>query len=61
MCGSIASVSGKAIEDCYVIAKYDYVAQGSQELSLRKNDKLLLLDEATSALDAENEAMGICP
>ena len=30
---------GKAIEDCYVIAKYDYVAQGSQELSLRKNDK----------------------
>ncbi|XP_057375287.1 cytoplasmic protein NCK2-like [Daphnia carinata] len=37
---------GKAIEDCYVIAKYDYVAQGSQELSLRKNDKLLLLDDS---------------
>ena len=30
-------ITGKAIEDCYVIAKYDYVAQGTQELSLRKN------------------------
>lgn len=37
---------GKAIEDCYVIAKYDYVAQGTQELNLRKNDKLLLLDDS---------------
>ena len=39
-------VTGKAIEDCYVIAKYDYVAQGTQELSLRKNEKLLLLDDS---------------
>ena len=39
-------ITGKAIEDCYVIAKYDYVAQGTQELSLRKNEKLLLLDDS---------------
>jgi len=28
------------------VAKYDYVAQGTQELSLRKNEKLLLLDDS---------------
>ncbi|OQR76632.1 cytoplasmic protein NCK1-like [Tropilaelaps mercedesae] len=33
-------------EEQYVVAKYDYAAQGSQELDLRKGDKLLLLDDS---------------
>ncbi|XP_021945888.1 cytoplasmic protein NCK2 isoform X2 [Folsomia candida] len=32
-------------EFCYVVAKYDYTAQGAQELDLRKNEKYLLLDD----------------
>lgn len=30
----------------YVIAKYDYSAQGAQELDLRKNERYLLLDDS---------------
>lgn len=30
----------------YVIAKYDYTAQGSQELDLKKNEKLILIDDS---------------
>ena len=30
----------------YVIAKYDYTAQDSQELDIKKNEKLLLLDDS---------------
>jgi NCK adaptor protein 2 len=30
----------------YVVAKYDYSAQGAQELDLRKNDRYLLLDDS---------------
>lgn len=30
---------------CYVVAKYDYAAQGAQELDLRKNERYLLLDD----------------
>ncbi|RXG68229.1 Tyrosine-protein kinase ITK/TSK [Armadillidium vulgare] len=33
-------------EECYVLAKYDYPAQGSHELDLRKNERLLLLDDS---------------
>ncbi|XP_045136544.1 cytoplasmic protein NCK1-like isoform X1 [Portunus trituberculatus] len=33
-------------EDCWVTAKYDYSAQGSHELDLRKNERLLLLDDS---------------
>lgn len=40
-------VPGKAgNEETYVVAKYDYVAQGSQELSLRKHERLVLLDDS---------------
>lgn len=28
----------------FSLAKYDYTAQGAQELDLRKNEKYLLLD-----------------
>lgn len=39
--------NNKAQEDvCYVIAKYDYAAQGTQELDLRKNDRYMLLDDS---------------
>ncbi|XP_069698524.1 SH2/SH3 adapter protein dreadlocks isoform X2 [Periplaneta americana] len=31
---------------CYVVAKYDYAAQGAQELDLRKNERYLLLDDS---------------
>ncbi|XP_011495001.1 PREDICTED: cytoplasmic protein NCK1 isoform X2 [Ceratosolen solmsi marchali] len=39
---------GKTIQDdvCYVVAKYDYEAQGAQELDLRKNERYLLLDDS---------------
>jgi len=30
----------------YVVAKYDYSAQGAQELPLRKNERYLLLDDS---------------
>lgn len=42
------SFSGKSQEGdvCYVVAKYDYTAQGSQELDLRKNERYLLLDDS---------------
>ncbi|KAI1285962.1 Cytoplasmic protein NCK1 [Halotydeus destructor] len=33
-------------DEVYVVAKYDYVAQGSQELDLKKNEKLILLDDS---------------
>lgn len=33
-------------EEVYVIAKYDYTAQDSQELDIKKNEKLLLLDDS---------------
>lgn len=33
-------------DDVYVVAKYDYTAQGSQELDLKKNEKLILLDDS---------------
>lgn len=32
--------------ESYVIAKYDYQSQGSQELSIKKGDRLLLLDDS---------------
>ncbi|XP_066587000.1 SH2/SH3 adapter protein dreadlocks isoform X1 [Prorops nasuta] len=39
---------GKTNQDdvCYVVAKYDYGAQGAQELDLRKNERYLLLDDS---------------
>ncbi|GBP34590.1 Cytoplasmic protein NCK1 [Eumeta japonica] len=39
---------GKGAQDdvCYVVAKYDYAAQGAQELDLRKNERYLLLDDS---------------
>ena len=41
-------VAGKANQEdaCHVIAKYDYTAQGAQELDLKKNDRYLLLDDS---------------
>lgn len=41
MAGSI-----KQEDVCYVVAKYDYAAQGAQELDLRKNERYLLLDDS---------------
>lgn len=40
--------AGKTGQDdvCYVVAKYDYAAQGAQELDLRKNERYLLLDDS---------------
>ncbi|CAB0029816.1 unnamed protein product [Trichogramma brassicae] len=39
---------GKSNQDdvCHVVAKYDYEAQGAQELDLRKNERYLLLDDS---------------
>ncbi|XP_017784323.1 PREDICTED: cytoplasmic protein NCK1 isoform X2 [Nicrophorus vespilloides] len=39
---------GKTSQDdvCYVVAKYDYAAQGAQELDLRKNERYQLLDDS---------------
>lgn len=40
--------TGKNNQDdvCYVVAKYDYTAQGAQELELRKNERYMLLDDS---------------
>ncbi|CAG2117838.1 unnamed protein product [Medioppia subpectinata] len=38
--------SGGRGEEVVVIAKYDYTAQGSQELDLKKGDRLSLLDDS---------------
>lgn len=38
--------SMKQDDICYVVAKYDYAAQGAQELDLRKNERYLLLDDS---------------
>jgi hypothetical protein len=40
--------AGKTGQDdiCHVVAKYDYAAQGPQELDLRKNERYLLLDDS---------------
>lgn len=45
---AVIYISGKTSQDdvCYVVAKYDYGAQGAQELDLRKNDRYLLLDDS---------------
>lgn len=32
-------------EEVYVIAKYDYKAQGGQELDMKKHERLMLLDD----------------
>lgn len=50
---------GKCGEEVYVIAKYDYTAQGSQELDLKKNEKLTLLDDTKNwwkVLNSKNQA-----
>ena len=42
-----------------VIAKYDYSAQGSQELDLKKNERLVLLDDSKhwwKVLNAKNQS-----
>lgn len=45
MAGSMKQ--GKTQDDiCYVLAKYDYAAQGTQELDLRKNERYMLLDDS---------------
>lgn len=36
----------KEADEIYVIAKYDYKAQGPQELDMRKHERLLLLDDS---------------
>jgi len=33
-------------ENIYVVAKYDYIAQGNQELDMKRNERLLLLDDS---------------
>ena len=46
-------------EEVYVIAKYDYTAQDSQELDIHKNEKLLLLDDSKhwwKVQNAKNQA-----
>lgn len=43
----------------YVVAKYDYSAQGAQELDLRKNERYLLLDDSKHwwrVQDARNQS-----
>lgn len=44
MAGSMKQ--GKTQDDIYVLAKYDYAAQGNQELDLRKNERYMLLDDS---------------
>lgn len=46
-------------DDVIVIAKYDYTAQGNQELDLKKNEKLILLDDSKhwwKVLNSKNQS-----
>ncbi|KPM09464.1 SH2 / SH3 domain containing protein [Sarcoptes scabiei] len=45
--------------EVFVIAKFDYQAQGSQELDLKKNERLVLLDDSKSwwkVLNSKNQS-----
>lgn len=46
-------------DEVIVIAKYDYAAQGNQELDLKKNEKLILLDDSKhwwKVLNSKNQS-----
>lgn len=50
---------GKTAEHVVVIAIYDYTAQGSQELDLKKNERLTLLDDSKhwwKVLNSKNQS-----
>lgn len=44
-------------ESQYVVAKYDYVAQGNQELDMRRHERLLLLDDSKHWWRVQNSRM----
>jgi len=41
-----SSGGGVGDEPQYVVAKYDYIAQGNQELDMKRNERLLLIDDS---------------
>ncbi|XP_018013598.1 cytoplasmic protein NCK1-like isoform X2 [Hyalella azteca] len=43
---SSLKIGKSGVEEVWVVAKYDYQAQGSHELDLRKNERLHLLDDS---------------
>lgn len=43
---SMRHVKANQDDVCYVVAKYDYAAQGAQELDLRKNERYMLVDDS---------------
>lgn len=46
-------------EEVFLVAKYDYTAQGSQELDLKKNERLTLLDDSKhwwKVLNSKNQS-----
>lgn len=47
-------ISGKSNEDVYVVAKYDYMAQGVHELDIHKNERLLLIDDSKNWWKVQN-------
>lgn len=42
--------------DVHVLAKYDYSAQGADELSIKKNERLVLLDDSKAWWKVQNNA-----
>ena len=43
----LAEKMGSGLEEnIYVVAKYDYIAQGNQELDMKRNERLLLIDDS---------------
>ena len=46
-CGhfKMGSTSANNDERQFVLAKYDYIAQGNQELDMKRNERLLLIDD----------------
>ena len=41
----MGSTSANNDERQFVLAKYDYIAQGNQELDMKRNERLLLIDD----------------
>ena len=45
-CTECLARMGSGEDAQYVFAKYDYTAQGNQELDMRRNERLLLIDDS---------------
>ena len=51
------STMGSGEDAQFVFAKYDYTAQGNQELDMRRNERLVLIDDSKHWWRVQNSRM----